>query len=1223
MIRQLASGVRLLVALVLLFSIVAIAAVPASAGTVVVNFVRVSPTTAGSVAGYTANVTLPLGASSVLGDTIMITFPEEVIMPATVSYQAVSINGVAFASSDAAPYVSGQSLILTLNAAQAAAIAGSGGPMAEIVISPAAGIKNPGIAKTAASGAYRLSVVTSRDTTSGSKAYGIIPTYSISPTSGDRTTEVTVTGQGWGPNLSIMISNGLTGVGIADADGAFTLTATAGSGNGGAVNCADGAGQTQAGGSVTWDSAVTVPTYTLLPRVSVSPTSGNVGSTFYVLGYDFTPGGTIASASVTLANTYVNANAGASFTLITRDVYGTLDDAYFACSVPNTMSGGAKLVSVTDSGGRTATGTFTVNTPTITLDPASGAPNTLVTITGSNFRAGDAIFIGGLTFAGWAWNYVTITVDSSGSWTFVARVPATAVAGTNPVIVISASGTAASAVFTASARALTLSPSSGPKGTKVTVSGSNMTASGIIWVGGLTFGGANWNTAAAITIDSQGKISPTTLRVPSGSATGPNTVGAVDSGSLTATAVFTVTQPTISISPTSGYKGQTLTVAGAGWVPGSLGLVSVTFNAVTKMVVTPKADGTFIALFTVPVTAVSRQLVGASDTYGNSAASKAFVILDPLLSVDPGSGPAGTNVTVTGMGFQPQTAVSALTIGGVSVLPCDGPLVTNTMGGFELTFSAPALSEGGKQVSATVAAVTVSTHFTIDPGPGQPDPPAGPPGLSLSPTSGPAGTEVTATGTEFLQFSGLTSLTIDGVAVSPCCTPVVTDGDGDFETTFTVPVLARGSKTVSATIAGATAVTTFTIAPGPEQPGPPAGPAVVSVSPAAGPPGTEVTITGTEFMPLSGLTSLTIGGVNVLPHCPPVVTDDGGDFTIAIAIPGLAVGAQTVMATVSGTSATTFITVTEPPSSAATQLAGISTELIRVWGYAPATGWQMYDPGDPIGSDLAALVEGNGYWIKVTDDCTLLHGGHSWELTEGWNLIGWLGSDQGADSAESNGTDQGLELPYRLHGEAHLDGTAVPDGTVIAATIDGDTYTATTPSAYGASTYQITIAPAEGTSYAEGTTIAFTIGDTPADQIGSWEAGGNTELNLTASSPPPPEVSTGCATDVWDDSPTLNGTLLSLGTASSVEVSFEWGLDTTYGNQTSSLTMTEPGVFAIEVADLQPYVTYHFRAKAVGDDIGYGDDMCLVRFIPGDANMDGIVDGRDVIRVKKIILGID
>lgn len=92
---------------------------------------------------------------------------------------------------------------------------------------------------------------------------------------------------------------------------------------------------------------------------------------------------------------------------------------------------------------------------------------------------------------------------------------------------------------------------------------------------------------------------------------------------------------------------------------------------------------------------------------------------------------------------------------------------------------------------------------------------------------------------------------------------------------------------------------------------------------------------------------------------------------------------------------------------------------------------------------------------------------------------------------------QGLAMPCRFHGTVTWDGVAVDDGTVITATIDGDEYTATTPSAYGASTYALTISPAEGVTYADGSTITFMIGDVSAAETGVWESGGNFELDLS------------------------------------------------------------------------------------------------------------------------------
>lgn len=95
-------------------------------------------------------------------------------------------------------------------------------------------------------------------------------------------------------------------------------------------------------------------------------------------------------------------------------------------------------------------------------------------------------------------------------------------------------------------------------------------------------------------------------------------------------------------------------------------------------------------------------------------------------------------------------------------------------------------------------------------------------------------------------------------------------------------------------------------------------------------------------------------------------------------------------------------------------------------------------------------------------------------------------------------------LPCRFYGTVQLEGAPVPDGTVITATIAGDTYTTITPAIYGSSTYFIKLDPLPGISYDKGAQVTFKIDNYNADQTGNWEFGGNTQLDLTSSIPPPP-----------------------------------------------------------------------------------------------------------------------
>src|SRR4030042_5913501 len=88
-----------------------------------------------------------------------------------------------------------------------------------------------------------------------------------------------------------------------------------------------------------------------------------------------------------------------------------------------------------------------------------------------------------------------------------------------------------------------------------------------------------------------------------------------------------------------------------------------------------------------------------------------------------------------------------------------------------------------------------------------------------------------------------------------------------------------------------------------------------------------------------------------------------------------------------------------------------------------------------------------------------------------------------------------------------------------------------------------------------------------------------------------PTVTTDPATNITTNSATLNGNLTSLGNATTVYASFEWGLTTSYGNETSQQAMTSTATFNANIGSLSPGTTHHFRAKAVGNGTAYGSDL--------------------------------
>jgi phosphodiesterase/alkaline phosphatase D-like protein len=114
-----------------------------------------------------------------------------------------------------------------------------------------------------------------------------------------------------------------------------------------------------------------------------------------------------------------------------------------------------------------------------------------------------------------------------------------------------------------------------------------------------------------------------------------------------------------------------------------------------------------------------------------------------------------------------------------------------------------------------------------------------------------------------------------------------------------------------------------------------------------------------------------------------------------------------------------------------------------------------------------------------------------------------------------------------------------------------------------------------------------------AKAVGDGDDYGN-ERSFTTSSLSAPSVTTSDATNVARTSATLNGDLTLLGTATSVDVSFEWGTATgSYSETTANQTLTASGAFSANLSALTPGTLYYYRAKAVGDVISYGDERSL------------------------------
>jgi hypothetical protein len=434
--------------------------------------------------------------------------------------------------------------------------------------------------------------------------------------------------------------------------------------------------------------------------VTLSRTSGPPCTLVTLSGSGFSPYDTIWGGEITFAGSPWNSD------MIQIDSCGNWN---ISLRVPCFASSGPNIIVVKSTGNTTVSRIFTVTVPPITLSPTSGPPYTLVTIVGSSFCPLDTIPVGGIKFDGVPWNSETIPIDGSGDWATSLRVPlTTSCCGGKVVSVTSTCGTVSKSIFTITSPVVTLKPSSGPIGTQVIICVTNMTPDGSIPVGGITFDGTPWNTSA-IGIDSTGQTCSVSLTVPKTSVGTHQVV--INDSHLLATTNFTITQPSISVTPASAYKGDTVTVKGSGWPQQTPGSVRIAFAGANIQTATPGANGGFSVQFTVPLSASAINLISASDALGNTAPAITLTLNPPGLTLSPTSGLPYSTLIVKGVGFQPYSSVDELKFGTFNVL--SGVVTTNNVGSFTTTFNVPMLVPGGYTVTARVLGVTQSACYML------------------------------------------------------------------------------------------------------------------------------------------------------------------------------------------------------------------------------------------------------------------------------------------------------------------------------------------------------------------------------------------------------------------------------------------------------------------------------------------------------------------------------
>jgi hypothetical protein len=724
---------------------------------------------------------------------------------------------------------------------------------------------------------------------------------SISPTSGYPGTQVTINGSGFGITQgsgSVWLGNKLAGSIVSWSNTQIVAVV--------AATAVSGSAQVQQNGAWSNSIAFTV----IQPNItSISPTSGYPGTQVTINGTNF--GATQGSGSVWLGNKLAGSIVSWSNTQIVAVVAATA------------LSGSAQ---VQQAGLWSNSIAFTVIQPNITsISPTSGYPGTQVTINGTNFGATQG------SGSVWLGNKLAGSIVSWSNTQIVAVVAATALTGSAQV---QQGGVwSNSLTFTVIQPNITsISPTSGVAGTQVTFTGTNFGAtqgSGSVWLGSKLAGSiVSWsNTSIVATVDS-------------GSVTGSAQVqqGGVWSNSPT----FTVLTPTLtSISPGSATAGDPVTLTGTNF-GATQGSGSVWLGSKLAASIVSWSNTSIVA------TVDNGSITGTAQVQqgGVWTNAEALTIVTPEVeSVDPESGPVGTEVTLSGSGFGATQGSGLVWIGTklATVTSWDDTEVTAVVASGSATGGAQVFQHGVWSNAIT---------FTVVP-----------PGVEyLSFDSSQLSNGQSATGYVSLNTTaGVGGAVVTLAASNPSLLDVpasVTVPAGESEATFTATALSTVATstpvTVTASWNSTEAPAEITILP----------PAVVSVTvdPSTVESGEEVTIEVTLSEPAAAGTVVELESSNeTYLEVPATLAFTTGETTAQTTVQTNYVPStrsETVTATLEASEASGTVTL-DPPSLT---LDSVTVSPTSVVGSNPVTLTVTLTEAAPVGGAEIDLY--GGFWVE-------------------------------------------------------------------------------------------------------------------------------------------------------------------------------------------------------------------------------------------------------------------
>jgi hypothetical protein len=421
--------------------------------------------------------------------------------------------------------------------------------------------------------------------------------------------------------------------------------------------------------------------------------------------------------------------------------------ASFTITIPDGAAAGVDDIRVADPSDPADTATATVNVahPVLTIAPASAAPSTAATFSGTGFlpNATVSVRLGTIVVC-------TQPATATGTFTRSCTVPGGTVGGTATFTATQAASPAiASAPLTIVPRFISASPSSLGAGEDVTLSVEGFTAADTLAV---TVGATTLTTTPSTVTTAADGTAQFTTHIPADTPLGSLTLTIGDGAHSVTTTLNVITVPTIAATPSSAQPGATVTVSGSGY-PGAV-VINIALRGITFCTVVSNTLGTYSKACVVPANFAGGTLALTATTNAALTAHGTFTIT-PIWTTAldwPHVSPGYQQSDLQAAGF-PAGAHVTISLGGVTL----ATPTANANGSASAAVTIPGTVPTGAQgLVATDGTTSVTKAYTVYK-----------PTLTIDPTSLAPGDPVTITGTGWPEGQ-YTSASI-GAEVSDIC----------------------------------------------------------------------------------------------------------------------------------------------------------------------------------------------------------------------------------------------------------------------------------------------------------------------------------------------------------------------------------------------------------------------------------------------------------------------